>query len=202
MSFAWQRIALTLLLIGLWTSGSCGEEPWKLQPLKYNHPGLVVDLGVGCGPGRCRWTTTATATWTCWSPAPTSRPTASTTSRIRRRIPRVKMPVFKPGVRIGPTGHNIQVSYVDGKPRILKKHRELTGVPHRVISTTQDEDLSRRPASIAGRTRANMWRYVDYDGDGDHDLIVGVGDWTDYGWDHAYDNHGAGETARCTATSI
>ncbi len=35
-----------------------------------------------------------------------------------------------------------------------------------------------------------MWRYVDYDGDGDHDLIVGIGDWTDYGWDHAYDNHG------------
>ena len=35
-----------------------------------------------------------------------------------------------------------------------------------------------------------MWRYVDYEGDGDHDLIVGVGDWTDYGWDHAYDNHG------------
>jgi hypothetical protein len=32
-----------------------------------------------------------------------------------------------------------------------------------------------------------MWRMVDYDGDGHDDMIVGVGDWTDYGWDNAYD---------------
>ena len=30
----------------------------------------------------------------------------------------------------------------------------------------------------------------DYDGDNDQDLIVGAGDWTDYGWDHAYDANG------------
>jgi hypothetical protein len=38
--------------------------------------------------------------------------------------PKVKMPVFKPGVRLGPTGHNVQISYVDGKPRILKENQE------------------------------------------------------------------------------
>ena len=31
---------------------------------------------------------------------------------------------------------------------------------------------------------------VDYDGDGSLDLIVGVGDWTDYGWDNAWDEKG------------
>jgi hypothetical protein len=36
------------------------------------------------------------------------------------------------------------------------------------------------------KVRANMWRTVDYDGDGALDLIVGVGDWTEYGWDNAY----------------
>nr|MCU0982594.1 VCBS repeat-containing protein [Pirellulaceae bacterium] len=32
--------------------------------------------------------------------------------------------------------------------------------------------------------------YVDYDGDGRLDVIVGADDWTDYGWDNAYDTDG------------
>ena len=40
------------------------------------------------------------------------------------------------------------------------------------------------------RVRANQWRYADYDGDGRFDLIVGVGDWADYGWDNAFDDQG------------
>jgi hypothetical protein len=35
-----------------------------------------------------------------------------------------------------------------------------------------------------------MWRVVDFDGDGLQDIIVGVGDWTDYGWDNAYNAQG------------
>ena len=35
-----------------------------------------------------------------------------------------------------------------------------------------------------------MWRYVDFDGNGVQDLIVGVGDWSDLEWDHAYDAQG------------
>ncbi len=35
-----------------------------------------------------------------------------------------------------------------------------------------------------------MWRYVDWEGDGDQDLVVGIGDWSDYEWDHAYDAQG------------
>ncbi|HID23656.1 MAG TPA: VCBS repeat-containing protein, partial [Planctomycetaceae bacterium] len=38
--------------------------------------------------------------------------------------------------------------------------------------------------------RANQWKYVDYDGDGRLDVVVGVGDWTDYGWDNAFDSQG------------
>ena len=34
--------------------------------------------------------------------------------------------------------------------------------------------------------RSNMWRMVDFECDGKNDLIVGVGDWTEYGWDNAY----------------
>jgi hypothetical protein len=35
-----------------------------------------------------------------------------------------------------------------------------------------------------------MWKFVDYDGDGKTDVIVGVGDWTDYGWDNGYNAKG------------
>ena len=42
----------------------------------------------------------------------------------------------------------------------------------------------------ANKVRANQWKLADYDGDGRLDLIVGVGDWTDYGWDDAFDAEG------------
>ena len=42
-----------------------------------------------------------------------------------------------------------------------------------------------------------MWRYVDYDGDKKLDLIIGVGDWTEYGWDNAYTPEGKHRGPRC-----
>ena len=42
------KTALALMSLSLSLPvGLAGAEEWKLQPLKYNHPGLVVDLGVG-----------------------------------------------------------------------------------------------------------------------------------------------------------
>ena len=35
-----------------------------------------------------------------------------------------------------------------------------------------------------------MWKVTVFDGDGRTDVIVGVGDWTDYGWDNGYDAQG------------
>jgi hypothetical protein len=38
--------------------------------------------------------------------------------------------------------------------------------------------------------RDDMWYPVDWDGDGRIDLLVGVSDWRDYGWDDAFDSQG------------
>jgi predicted neuraminidase len=46
-------------------------------------------------------------------------------------------------------------------------------------------------ANVHGsKIRANQWKTADYDGDGLEDLIVGVGDWADYGWDNAFNAQG------------
>jgi len=38
--------------------------------------------------------------------------------------------------------------------------------------------------------RDDLWHPVDWDGDGRIDLLTGVSDWRDYGWDDAYDERG------------
>jgi hypothetical protein len=43
--------------------------------------------------------------------------------------------------------------------------------------------------------RGNVWRYVDFDGDGALDVVIGVGDWTGYGWADAYDERGIWKNA-------
>ena len=40
------------------------------------------------------------------------------------------------------------------------------------------------------KVRHNQWRYADYDGDGALDLIVGIEDWSYYGWDDAWNADG------------
>lgn len=38
--------------------------------------------------------------------------------------------------------------------------------------------------------RDDLWHPVDWDGDGRIDILAGVSDWTDYGWDDAFDETG------------
>lgn len=39
-------------------------------------------------------------------------------------------------------------------------------------------------------SRDNMWQPFDWDGDGRIDLLTGVSDWRDYGWDDAFNSNG------------
>ena len=160
----------------------------NLTRLKYNNPGLTVDLAVGL--------------W-AW-PMPmdydndgdfdlvVSCPDVPYNGIYLFENPgpaKTKMPVFKPAKKLGPGKFNITVSHVDGKPRVLVPGAELTAFAKGDV-TTSKKIYPKTTMRGGGRIRANQWRYVDYDGDKKLDLIVGHGYWGDYGWDNAYNKKG------------
>ncbi|MBM83038.1 MAG: hypothetical protein CMJ78_20960 [Planctomycetaceae bacterium] len=182
-------ICSMLLLVG--AASLCeAQDEWKLQPLKYNNPGLVVDLGVGlwAWPMPMDYDGDGDIDLLVSCPDKPSNGVYYFENASQDRQQR--SPVFKPAVRLGKTTHNFQVSFVNGSPRILKPGYEFLRDASGKFNFDKPKKIYSKTHIHPNPIRANMWRYVDFDGDGDHDLIVGVGDWTDYGWDHAYDNHG------------
>ncbi|MBI5772932.1 MAG: VCBS repeat-containing protein [Verrucomicrobia bacterium] len=161
----------------------------NLERLKYNHPGLVVDLGVGLWAWPLPMDFDGDGDLDLVVNCP-DKPYNGVYffENVSGDTAKNKLPVFKPGRRISKGLQNVQVSYVDGKPRVLSPGNEHPDFLKTGLDNAKKLSL---PANIhLNKVRANMWRYVDYDGDKKLDLVVGVGDWTDYGWDNAYTPEG------------
>ncbi len=166
---------------------SCVAEPLGLTQIRYNHPGLAVDLGVGLwawplpmdydGDGRMDLVVSCPDV-----------PSNGAYVFLNSGSPVPEFPVFSKATRLSAGLTNAQVSYVSGRPRILTPGLEFSEFLKSGFLTGGKLDL---PANIhPNKVRANQWRYVDYDGDGATDLVVGVEDWTEYGWDNGYDASG------------
>lgn len=183
---------MKLPLVCVFLTAACSlfaqDDDWKLLPLKYNNPGLVVDLGVGLWAWPMPMDYDGDGDMDLLVACPDKPSNGVYFFENPTQDPKVKMPVFKPGVRLGKAGQNMQVSYVNGEPRILQ---ETTEFPKFLTGDFETKTKIYPTARFhPGSTRMRAWRYVDFEGDGDQDLIVGIGDWTDYGWDHAYDAQG------------
>ena len=102
----------------------------------------------------------------------------------------VTMPVFEKPKKIGEGMKNLQI-YTDGDS-IIVTGRGITypDFKENLFSEPEPlpfkEDLEKDHQKI----RFSQWKYVDYEKDGDLDLIVGIDDWGDYGWDNAFDKKG------------
>ena len=181
-------------LVGLVACGILTLLPAAdLQRVRYNHPGLVVDLGVGLwawplpmdydNDGDLDLVVSSgglpyEGTYFFENP---SDPDSQNPS-----------PVFRPGVRIGEYRTNAQISHNENRSPIVttpgERHdqfrRHAFGKPSPLELPTDQVYAS------AGRIRAKQWKLADWEGDGDLDLVIGIGDWGEYGWDDAFDDQG------------
>jgi len=163
------------------------EPALDFAPVLYRNPGLAVDLGVGLwalplpmdldGDGDLDLVVSCCDTpfnGTYWFENPGGS----------------AFPVFKAPRRIDAGRGNVRMSQLDGQPVVV-----TPGKLYRLMGPAgygPEESIT-----VAGdiwdkalRLRANHWQFADLTGDGLDDLVVGVGDWHDYGWDNAFDATG------------
>ena len=160
----------------------------KLLPISHNNPGLTVDLGVGL--------------WAWPMPMDYDRDGDLDLVVACPDVPydgiyffenpggEAEMPVFKAGRRIASSARNLQISRMEGEDMILSPGKHYLNFRETALDSPMDIPLAYDFKRYYGRIRANQWKYLDYDADGDQDLIIGLGVWTDYGWDNAWNSRG------------
>lgn len=170
-----------------------------LERLKYNHLGLVVDLGVGLWAWPIPCDADGDGDYDLIVSCPDKpfngvwlfeNKDGDTQSH--------KLPVFQPPRKLSSTVHYVLPSYVDGRLRVLSPNKEYadftsTGLAKGIAlpAPKQIHDpKGNAPGARPNKIRHNEWRYVDYDGDAKLDLVVGIEDWGDYGWDDAWNSKG------------
>lgn len=188
------------LLISVMALPLAADEPApqpKLIQLPFNHPGLTVDLGVGLWAWPIVCDADGDGDYDLIVSCP-DKPSngvwffENTTGDTAKD----KFPVFKAPRKLSDTVHYIMPSYVDGQLRVLSPgveyfHFAQSGTKEKVtlpISPKFYSPIGNQPRGP--KVRHNQWRYVDFDGDGALDLVVGIEDWSNYGWDDARDQNG------------
>ncbi len=177
-------IVILVVFLAAITGTAAGDD--ALMPIEFFHPQLQVDLGVGLWAWPLPMDFDGDGDLDLVVSCP-DKP-YNGTYVFENASGKMKLPVFKPGRRVSAGLSNVSPSYFDGRVRVLTPGFEH---PNFLTAGLGDPRKLRLPANIhPSAVRANQWKYVDYDGDGKLDLVVGVEDWKEYGWDNAFDAEG------------
>ena len=176
LSKVWARWCLLLLVLA-----SCGvARAASLQRVPFLNPGLVVDLGVGlwAWPMPMDWDGDGDLDLLVACP---DKPYNGVYLFENPAGRGVKFPVLKPGRRLGPATADMSLSWRNGQPCLMAARQELPRF--------REGDWTNRQSWFSTATvvpvehpRDQFWRWADFDGDGRTDLVVGHGDWTEFGW--------------------
>ena len=170
------------LLLG----GSICSDGAELSRIQFNNPGLTVDLSVGLWAWPIPMDYNGDGKLDLVVVCPDTPYNGVWFFENTGSDP--KLPIFKAGRRISKGLFNISPSYVEGQVRVLGPGCEYPDFRQSGLEKAVRFSL---PANVHPKpVRANQWRYVDFDGDGRLDIVVGVEDWSDYGWDNAFDATG------------
>ncbi|RAV30350.1 FG-GAP repeat domain-containing protein [Sinomicrobium soli] len=169
------------------TEDQSGPDNFKI--IKFNNPGLEVDLGVGL--------------WA--SPIPmdfdgdgdldllvscTDAPYSGTYLFENKSEQTDGSTVFEKPVRVAEGIRNVSVSYIGDEPRILGPGLEYEDFRKQLYNQPLGIFNAHSILKDFPKRRFSQWQYVDYENDGDLDLIMGVDDWEPYGWDEGFDENG------------
>ncbi len=156
--------------------------------VKYNNPELIVDLGTGL-----------------WgAPIPVDFDNDGLMDLIMscpdtpykglyfyKNIGTLTEPLFAVSEKLADMAYkNIQASYANGKLHVFREGIEYKDFKTEIYSKPDTILVDILPETDFKKVRSNMWSYIDFDNDGDLDIINGIDDWFEYGWDNAYDENG------------
>ena len=202
-------LAFALAMVAPLAMVAAAPENAKLTPLSYGRDGAkTVDLGVGLWATPIPYDVNADGfpdlfVVSCGSPATkdvyyfenTGRLDSETGAPLFKKGAPLDAAQWKNGVRVSHAGVDVTPSYVreNGaqRLRVVSPKGEFpdflkSGLAHPVALPFSRRDVY----NPSGNHRGQTWSYVDWNGDGVLDWLIGLGDWTDYGWDAAYDENG------------